>query len=400
MIAVPAFSSGWSESGGHRALPEAPVPGSRGGTLPPAGARASARGLQLPRGAESLHLEDAYVHHQLVRRIFSLFTGWGYLPLETPVLDFFDIYQPLLDDGAVQQVYRLVDREGDLLMLRSDITLFLAKQVAVALEGMRLPVRVCYFDTILRHHDREEMSRNEFYQVGAELVGRRGARANLEVLALLNRLLEELGLVHAVVHVGSRRLLEACLPQAGSDAQRALRRAVLARDWPALGELFGGQAGLAARARELFSCIATPQEFARDLDTRRVGWPRPVTEELEQVAELVTTAAQLAPPGRFRIDLSEVGSQPYHSGLVFSVYTPGVGTAIAAGGRYDRLLGTFGRAAPAAGFSLLLRTAEPAMQARAELLPPRDVTEVKHGDFVAGYRRAEQIRAGGGVAVL
>ena len=92
---------------------------------------------------------------------------------------------------------------------------------------------------------------------------------------------------------------------------------------------------MAARARELFSCIATPQEFASDLGKRRVGWPRPVTEELEQIAELVTTAAQLAPPGRFRIDLSEVGSQPYHSGLVFSVYAPGIGSAIAAGGRYD-----------------------------------------------------------------
>lgn len=248
-----------------------------------AGSRRTARGLQLPRGAESLHLEDAYVHHQMVRRIFSLFSSWGYLPLETPVLDFFDVYQPLMEDGAVQQVYRLVDRDGDLLMLRSDITLFMAKQVAVALEGMRLPVRVCYFDTILRHHDSEEMSRNEFYQVGAELV---------------------------------------------------------------------------------------------------------------------TTAAQLAPPSRFRIDLSEVGSQPYHSGLVFSVYTTGIGTAIAAGGRYDRLLGTFGRAAPAAGFSLLLRTAEPAMEARGEFLPPQEVTEVEHGDFAASYRRAEQIRASGGVAVL
>ena len=365
-----------------------------------AGSRRTARGLQLPRGAESLHLEDAYVHHQMVRRIFSLFSSWGYLPLETPVLDFFDVYQPLMEDGAVQQVYRLVDRDGDLLMLRSDITLFMAKQVAVALEGMRLPVRVCYFDTILRHHDSEEMSRNEFYQVGAELVGRSGARANLEVLALLNRLLEELGLVRAVVHVGSRRLVEACLPEAGTDAHRALRRAVLARDWPAVGELFGNRAGMAARARELFSCIAPPHEFARGLDSWCVGWPRPVTAELEQIAELVTTAAQLAPPSRFRIDLSEVGSQPYHSGLVFSVYTTGIGTAIAAGGRYDRLLGTFGRAAPAAGFSLLLRTAEPAMEARGEFLPPQEVTEVEHGDFAASYRRAEQIRASGGVAVL
>ena len=373
---------------------------SQGGAVRPPGPRRTARGLQVPRGAESLHLEDAYVHHQMVRRIFSLCTSWGYLPLETPVLDFFDIYQALLDDDNVHQVYRLVDRDGDLLMLRSDITLFMAKQVAVALEGMRLPVRVCYFDTILRHHDREEMSRNEFYQVGAELIGRSGARANLEVLALLNRLLEELGLGRAVVHVGSRTLVEACLPDAGTEAQRALRSAILARDWSSVGELFGAGTDAAARARELFSCIASPQEFVRDLDRRGAGWPRPVTTELARIAELGTTVAELAPAGRFRIDLSEVGSQPYHSGLVFSVYSAGIGTAIAAGGRYDSLLGAFGRAAPAVGFSLLLRTAEAAMAAREQFLPPREVTDVKQGDFVACYRQAEQIRAAGGVAIL
>jgi ATP phosphoribosyltransferase regulatory subunit len=124
-------------------IPVSPAGGisSQGGAVRPPGPRRTARGLQLPRGAESLHLEDAYVHHQMVRRIFSLCTSWGYLPLETPVLDFFDIYQALLDDDNVHQVYRLVDRDGDLLMLRSDITLFMAKQVAVALEGMRLKIK-------------------------------------------------------------------------------------------------------------------------------------------------------------------------------------------------------------------------------------------------------------------
>ena len=79
---------------------------SRSGTLRRAVSRRTTRGLQLPRGAESLHLEDAYVHHQMVRRIFSLFSSWGYLPLETPVLDFFDVYQPLMEDGADAGWYR------------------------------------------------------------------------------------------------------------------------------------------------------------------------------------------------------------------------------------------------------------------------------------------------------
>ena len=190
------------------------------------------------------------------------------------------------------------------------------------------------------------------------------------------------------------------MPSGGrAERQRALRSVVLARDWPRLGELFDGTKQ-AARAQELFSCIAPPAEFAANLSRWSAAWPAPVIAELEQIAELGTTAAQLAAPDRFRVDLSEVGSQPYHSGLVFSVYAAGIGTAIAAGGRYDRLLGSFGRAAPAAGFSLLLRTAEPAMHRRDRFLPPRDVTQVEQADFAAAYRQAEQVRAAGGVATL
>ncbi|MCG8641362.1 MAG: ATP phosphoribosyltransferase regulatory subunit, partial [Desulfobacterales bacterium] len=68
-----------------------------------------------------------------------------------------------------------------------------------------------------------------------------------------------------------------------------------------------------------------------------------------------------------RIDLSELGSQSYHSGMVFQGYTPGIDAAFLSGGRYDKLLDSFGFDAPSAGFSILLRKIE------EQLAPP-----VKH----------------------
>ncbi len=105
---------------------------------------------QNPQGAEGIYLEEAYKHRMIVSQIDRLFLSWGYLPVQTPVVDFYDLYQPLLE-GKTDTLYRLIDREGDLLLLRNDITLFLAKQMGLALSKEDLPVRVSYSDIILRH---------------------------------------------------------------------------------------------------------------------------------------------------------------------------------------------------------------------------------------------------------
>ena len=111
--------------------------------------------LQNPKGAEAFFLEEAYRHRRIIGTVDRLYTSWGYLPVETPVFDFYDIYSKLLSTGnQLETVYRLIDRNGDLLMLRSDVTLFLAKQMGRVLQESDLPVRVSYSDTILRYQDR------------------------------------------------------------------------------------------------------------------------------------------------------------------------------------------------------------------------------------------------------
>jgi ATP phosphoribosyltransferase regulatory subunit len=76
-------------------------------------------------GSEGLYLEDAYRQRKILRGMEDLFELWGYLPVQTPVFDYYEIYQNLIDADAKNQIYRLFDREGDQLLLRNDITLFL-----------------------------------------------------------------------------------------------------------------------------------------------------------------------------------------------------------------------------------------------------------------------------------
>lgn len=299
---------------------------------------------KLPQGTERLVLDDAFRRQVLTHRVQNLFTSWGYQPVQTPVFDFYDLYVPFLGSKA-DSVYRLVDREGDLLVLRSDITLFLARSMGVVLTEGHEPLRVCYADTILRHQDLEDISANEFYQIGAEFIGSQGPDGDLELLLLLDEILSLLGLSEARIHLGSRALFDAAFGSLPASHRLAQLEAVSLRRWTEVGPLaplFAYQ-GDAAGAQALFAL------------------PGLNTATKTALTDLVTRAQALETLGladRFRVDLSEVGRQDYYTGLVFQVYQPGLGDSLAAGGRYDKLLARFGLDSPSVGFSLHLGKVE------------------------------------------
>jgi ATP phosphoribosyltransferase regulatory subunit len=300
---------------------------------------------KLPQGTERLVLDEAFRRQVLTHRVQDLFTSWGYQPVQTPVFDFYDLYAPFLGAKA-ESVYRLVDREGDLLVLRSDITLFLARSMGVVLTQGHQPLRVCYADTILRHQDLEDISANEFYQIGAEFIGSKGPDDDLELLLLLDDILNLLGLNDARIHLGSRALFDAAFGALSSEDRRTLLESVSLRRWASVGSLAtlfayqGDSAGVLALAASL-----------PDLSEA-------VKFELTALAARAATLETLGLQHRFRVDLSEVGRHDYYTGLVFQVYQPGLGDALATGGRYDKLLARFGLDSPSVGFSLHLGKVE------------------------------------------
>jgi ATP phosphoribosyltransferase regulatory subunit len=336
---------------------------------------------KLPQGTERLVLDEAFRRQVLTHRVQNLFTSWGYQPVQTPVFDFYDLYAPFLGARA-DSVYRLVDREGDLLVLRSDITLFLARSMGVVLTEGHAPLRVCYADTILRHQDLEDISANEFYQIGAEFIGSQGPEGDLELLLLLDDILNLLGLAEARIHLGSRAVFDAAFAGTDPADRPGLLESVALRRWDRVGPLaplFAYQ-GDAAGARALASTVP------------------PLNPETKRaLADLADRAAALEALGlasRFRVDLSEVGRQDYYTGLVFQVYQPGLGDALASGGRYDRLLARFGLDSPSVGFSFHLGKVEHLVDFDSKASP--SAAQAAPGETLADrVKNARKLRAEG-----
>jgi len=357
--------------------------------------------LQLPQGTEGIHLEEALRHRRITRKLNDLFTSWGFLPVKTPVFDFFDNYRELITPPVEENIYRLMDREGDLLMLRSDVTLFLARQMGMLLKKQDLPIRVSYSDTILRHQHKEDISKNEFFQTGVELIGVEGYQGDMEILLLLEKTLLTLNRP-AYLHLGSRSLFRDIVP-AEKETQELLD-ALKSRDRSALSLALSPLVapGHGDFFAELLLFIGSSDGFEELLEKGKNKLSEEILVQGRYLLKLTSELKKLGSDQEIRIDLSEIGSQPYHSGIVFQVYMEGIDSAVVSGGRYDKLLENFGLSAPSVGFSLLLRKIEALLPLGEELsvITADSQGKSEEESFAQKFTKAETLRKEGRIVTL
>lgn len=353
--------------------------------------------LRTPQGTEGFFLEEAYRHRQLLRLTESHFESWGYLPVLTPVFDYFETYRPLLSHAQEERSYRFPDRDGELLMLRSDITLFLAKQMGLSLKNAPLPRRVYYADSILRYQEDEDISSDEFFQSGAELIGLQGRDGDLEVLMLLHDLLTAMKLPEWRMHIGSRALLDAVLE--GKSDSVEMGNLLEIRDEDGMFRLFkeSGLDNIKARIN-LLMFLGTADEFSADSPALIKAIPsgNGIIEAVEELKALAFALSKTTSLENIRIDLSEHGGMPYYTGFTVKAYVSDANTAVASGGRYDSLLGSFGSSAPAAGFSLMMRKIEPLSAYAADAAEKAPISIARGSDFSSRYEDAGRKRMNGG----
>jgi len=347
--------------------------------------------LYIPQGTESLHLDEAYTHKAILRDMEDNFHGWGYLPVQTPVFDYFDDYQNLLTPERKDETYRLIDREGELLMLRSDITLFLARQLSLQLTEESLPVRAYYADSILRYQDKEDISHNEFFQVGCELIGKDDIEGDMEGILLAKSQLEKVGLKRFRIHIGSRALFNRLTPKLSDkkrhDFSKYLDERFTEKQLEVLLKSYTEDE--AKDIIHFFSFIGTIDEFHEFITKLTSSFKKTIEKELNYLLQLANELAPLDKEGLIRIDMSEIGSQSYYSGIVFQCYAPGTDSAIATGGRYDNLIQCEGKKVSSFGFSMYQRKLE-------TLLPSRKISELKKlssdKSFAQRFKEAESLR--------
>ena len=280
-------------------------------------------------------------------RIREVFERARYGEVYTPALEFERTFENA-NMLASRPAYRMFDEHGQVLVLRSDMTVPIARLVATRYREAEPPLRFCYFAHAYRGVRPQRGQSREFLQAGVELIGAPAPEGTAEILTILCEALDAAGLQTYRVGLGDASLYPTLLDGLAVDPDR--REHILTQ------LVDGDYVGLEREITVLGDAPAAAALLLRAPQTR--GGPE-VLQDLEGPLHTAVTGmravhALLAPNVADRIifDLGLIRSLGYYTGAIFQVYDPAYGVPIGIGGRYDELIGQFGRPLPAVGFAL------------------------------------------------
>ena len=303
-----------------------------------------------PPGTRDVLPDEMRELRELAAVLRRSFERAGFGEVRTPALEYEDVLRRG-DQRAGAPAFRLFDSEGNVLALRSDMTVPIARLVATRYADAPLPLRLSYFAHAFRAVERGRGHASEFLQAGVELIGAQGPVGDAEVAALVLRALAEAGLRRHRIGLGDASLYPRVLERFGvpEPDRQALLDHLRARNLVGL-EMAVDRLGLHGEAREALVTLPGLRGGVEVLD--RV--PASATAAVEGLRACHELLAAQGLGDRVILDLGLTLELRYYTGPVFEVYDPAVGFAIGAGGRYDDLLGRFGRPLPACGVALHL----------------------------------------------
>lgn len=334
-------------------------------TKPAAGneSKASRREVKVPKGTRDFDPLQMAIREKVFGIITSVFKRHGGVALDTPV---FELKETLMgkygEDSKL--IYDLADQGGELSSLRYDLTVPFARYLATKkLTSMRR----YHIAKVYRRDNPARGRYREFYQCDFDIAGQYDMMVpDFEVLKVLTEILDKLDIGDYEVKLNHRRLLDGMLEICGVPAEkfRTICSAIDKLDklaWEDVKREMVNDKGLteevADKIGELVQKKGQPLELLAELN--KEGSPfrgnaasEQALEELKQLFAYMEVGKCLK---RFVFDLSLARGLDYYTGVIFEAVF--VGTvkmgSIAAGGRYDDLVGMFsGVQVPSVGMSL------------------------------------------------
>ena len=309
---------------------------------------------QIPPGTQILIGHAARRRRVLERAICSVFEGWSYEEIIPPIFDYYDVFAK--GWGQEEQIYRFIDREGNILALRPEFTSLVAKTVATRLASSPKPIRLFYSGEVLRFEQPKGGRQREFAQIGIEHYGSARKTADVEILLVAVEALQRLGILNFQINLGSVDFFGGIVDRMELPKEQidALKEVLNIKDQSGLEALLR-QLPLEERRKDILRAVPhltggrSVIKEARSL----VKNARSV-EALDHMEEIYSIFEKLDLAQHLTIDLGEIRGFDYYTGILFRAYVHGLGFEVAGGGRYDGLPAAFGDDVPAVGFSFSL----------------------------------------------
>ena len=305
------------------------------------GAMASIIEPRVLKGFRDFLPADQGQREQLIDRLKATFRKYGFLPIDTPILEYTEV---LLGKGGGEtdkQVYRFEDKGGRDVAMRFDLTVPFARYMAAHLSELYLPFRRYHIDKVFRGENTQRGRYREFMQCDFDIVGPTGVSADFEILQLIAASMESLGVEKYHIHLSHRGVFNAFLQRLDlAGASETILRTVdklgkIGREKTAklLGDVVHQE-----KAEEILRYIEAEGEYLEALlQLQELAGGE--SEETRRLRGLFELAEAIGLEGRLVLDPSVTRGLDYYTGVVFETFLdelPGIGS-VCSGGRYDNL---------------------------------------------------------------
>lgn len=312
--------------------------------------------LHTPEGVRDLYGKELEKKAELEKILHETISSYGYQDIQTPGFEFFDVFSKEIGTTPSNELYKFFDKEGNTMVLRPDFTPSIARCAAKYFLDENMPLRFTYIGNAYNNTGELQGKLKETTQLGAELINDDSVYADAEMISLVIHGLLKTGLRDFQVTIGDASYFKGlCMQLHLTDEQvSTLRRLISNKNYFAAQEYLEKE-----QANEIVNNpLLLLEEYIGEKEILERAL-LPVQNEMSKNAvlrlqNLYSILQQYGVEQYVLFDLGMLSKYQYYTGMIYKVYTYGIGDAIVTGGRYNNLLSQFGKSAPAVGFVCII----------------------------------------------
>ena len=310
--------------------------------------------LHTPEGVRDIYNVECGKKLALESRLKKVFHLYGYHDIQTPTIEYFDVFREEIGTTPANDLYKFFDREGNTLVLRPDFTPSVSRACATYFNPEHQVITLSYTGNTFINNSSYQGRLKETTQMGVERIGDDSAETDAELLAMTVECLLKAGLKEFQVSVGQVDYFKSLLQDANLDIEEEenLRSLISQKNYFGVEDLVRSQnipESLEKAFLELPHLFGSSEilQKARSL-TDNICAIKAV-ERLEEIYEILKIYGY---EKYVSFDFGMLSKFQYYTGIIFQAYTYGTGEPVVKGGRYNNLLKHFGKPAASIGFGI------------------------------------------------
>ena len=309
--------------------------------------------LITPEGTKDYLFDESIIIRNVENTLVELFKSCGYSETITPGLEFYDVFNLNSRYFPQENLYKLTDSKGRLIVVRPDITIPIARVVATRLRDAMLPLKLFYNQTVYRTEPALKGRSDEIVQTGIELIGSQLKMADLEVISTAVTALKSFGMEFSL-EIGNIGIFKELVNklEVTDNVKENIRCLIETKNFPALNDLLDslGNNSVIYALKKLPALFGGEEVFEK---AEEIMPDENIKKILEDLRDIYHDVSRLCgDEGSITVDLGLVNETDYYTDLIIKGYLQGYGDEVLSGGRYDKLISEFGYDVPAIGFAV------------------------------------------------